>query len=415
MTSYVVPDETPGGWDDRTAGDGDFVTDVFPQMRTVVVECDDSARHRLAMQLGQSVFDYDTVASFAAELGPTPTVVVFGPSFAAPSLLHDAVQVIRDRPEVGAILVADELTTDLFQQAIRSGIRDVLAAPVDTAQLQEACRRVADSVGSVARSIGVVGADPGGDDDEGRVITVFSPKGGAGKSVMATNLAVSLAQRSERPVVLVDCDLQFGDVAVMLKLAPQHTMVDAVGALERLDAAFVANLLMDHKPSGLKVLAAPLEPAYADQITADQVRAIIGVLRRSHAYVVVDTPSYFDDKVLTLLEECDEAVLVAGMDIPNIKNVKLGLQTMRMLNTPLSKVHLVLNRANTKVKLDIGEVERTLQIKAEIQVPSDIVVPVSVNKGLPVVLDAPRSGVAKALESLADLFAPAPASKKRWR
>ena len=167
MTSYVVPDETPGGWDDRTAGDGDFVTDVLPQMRTVVVECEDSARHRLAMQLGQSVFDYDTVSSFAAELGPTPTVVVFGPSFAAPSLLHEAVQVIRDRSEVGAILVADELTTDLFQQAIRSGIRDVLASPVDTAQLQEACRRVADSVGSVGRSIGAIDGDPGGDGDEG--------------------------------------------------------------------------------------------------------------------------------------------------------------------------------------------------------------------------------------------------------
>jgi pilus assembly protein CpaE len=106
-------------------------------------------------------------------------------------------------------------------------------------------------------------------------------------------------------------------------------------------------------------------------------------------------------------------LLVAGMDIPNIKNVKIGLQTLRLLNTPMNKLHLVLNRANSKVKLDVGEVERTLQVKAECLIPSDVVVPQSVNKGAPVVLDSPRSGVAKAIEQLADLFAPAAARKKR--
>ncbi|WCO69064.1 P-loop NTPase [Iamia majanohamensis] len=414
MTSYLV--------DDHSSFDGSLpVPEASPQVsqstavppiHVAVVESDAAARARLAMQLGSGVFDYEHFGDFAARLGGTPTIVVLGPSCADPQHLSSLAAVLQPRPEVGAVLVAEELSTELFQQAIRSGVKDVLAAPVDTAQLQEACRRVAESVGAMGRpSDGALTDDEEG--DRGRVITVFSTKGGAGKSVVATNLAVALAQRTDEVVALVDCDLQFGDVAVMLKLAPQHTIVDAVGAIDRLDPGFLQNLLVTHPPSGLRVLPAPLEPAYADQISAEHVRTIIATLRRVAKYVIVDTPSYFDDKVLTLIEDCDDVLLVAGMDIPNIKNVKIGLQTMRMLDTPNSKIHLVLNRANTKVRLDVSEVERTLQIKAETQLPSDIVVPQSINKSAPVVLDAPKSSIAKAFETLADRYIPAKTKKKR--
>src|SRR6185436_8729195 len=124
------------------------------------------------------------------------------------------------------------------------------------------------------------------------------------------------------------------------------------------------------------------------------------------SFVVIDTPAYFNDVVLGLIEISDDVLLVAGMDIPNIKNVKIGLQTLRLLGIPMTKLKLVLNRANSKVKLDIGEVERTLQMKADALIPSDILVPRSVNKGLPLVLDEPKSSVAKSLEQLTDLFAP---------
>ena len=127
----------------------------------------------------------------------------------------------------------------------------------------------------------------------------------------------------------------------------------------------------------------------------------------------MDTPAYFNDVVLGMIELSDEVLLVAGMDIPNIKNVKIGLQTLRLLNTPMEKLHLVLNRANSKVKLDVTEVERTLQVSADILIPSDIVVPQSVNRGVPVVQSAPRSGVAKSLEDLASMFAPVSAGKGR--
>jgi len=238
------------------------------------------------------------------------------------------------------------------------------------------------------------------------VLTVFSTKGGAGKSVIATNLAVALAQRSNQPVCLVDADLQFGDVAVMLKLTPHHTIVDAVAAIDRLDAPLLDSLLVTHEMSGLRVLPAPLEPAFADQVGAAEMVAIVELLRTFCSFVIVDTPAYFNDVVLGLVEISDKVVLVAGMDIPNIKNVKIGLQTLRLLNTPMEKLMLVLNRSNSKVKLDIGEVERTLQVKADALIPSDVLIPQSVNKGVPVVLHAPKSPVAKSIQQMTELFLP---------
>ena len=246
---------------------------------------------------------------------------------------------------------------------------------------------------------------------------MFSTKGGAGKSVIATNLGVALAQRSEKPVCLIDADLQFGDIAVMLKLSPQHTVVDAVSSIDRLDASLLQNLLISHESSGLLILPAPLEPAFADQIGADEMVRIVEVLRRFCAFVIVDTPAYFNDVVLGLIDMSDEVLLVAGMDIPNIKNVKIGLQTLRLLNTPMEKLRLILNRANSKVKLDVSEVERTLQVSADVLIPSDIAVPQAVNRGVPVIESAPRNGVSKALEELADLYLPVSSEsskKRRW-
>jgi pilus assembly protein CpaE len=251
------------------------------------------------------------------------------------------------------------------------------------------------------------------DGDLGQVITVFSTKGGAGKSVIAANLGVILAMRSEKPVVLVDADLQFGDIAVMLKLAPQHTIVDAVAGLDRLDIPMLQSLLTPHPSSGLNVLAAPLEPAFADQIGAAEMVKIVEVLRKFCSYVIVDTPAYFNDVVLGLIEVSDDVLLVAGMDVPNIKNVKIGLQTLRLLNTPKEKLRLILNRANSKAKLDVSEVERTLQVTADALIPSDVVVPQAVNKGIPVVLASPRSSVTRALEDLADLFMTSDVKRKR--
>jgi pilus assembly protein CpaE len=385
-----------------------------PQVAVAVIDADQTARSRLAMQLGPGATPFGSLNELADRLNGQPVVVVLGPTFHSGLDLAEAEQLLSSRRELGAIMVTNQLTTDLLQRALRAGVKDVLQAPLDTGQLVDAITRAASALLPVAP----VPAAPGSafvpaDGEVGKVMTVFSTKGGAGKSVVATNLAVLLAKRSDRPVVLIDADLQFGDVAVMLKLAPQHTVVDAVSALDRLDVNMLGNLLIEHKPSSLLVLPAPMEPAFADQIGAAEMVRIVEVLRTFCSYVVIDTPAYFNDVVLGLIEISDDVLLVAGMDIPNIKNVKIGLQTLRLLNTPMEKLRLILNRSNSRVKLDVGEVERTLGVQADGLIPSDVVVPQAVNKGEAVVLSAPRSAVARSMEEIADLFMPTGAPRKR--
>lgn len=382
------------------------------EFRVAVIDTDQRLRTGLAVQLGERMraASFASVEALEDRLPPgTPVVGVFGPSFAYGGGLDEIATLTRVRPELGAILVAPQLSTELLQQALRSGVRDVLAAPVDPLQLSTAVDRVHQGLPA---GFGLRDDSAGGPPEgHGRVLTVYSTKGGTGKTVIATNLAVDLARRSEGPVVLVDADLQFGDVGVMLKLAPEHTIVDAVNAGDHLDPGFVQSLLTRHEPSGLFVLAAPLEPAFADQINATQMVEIIGALRQTASFVVVDTPSRLDDVVLGLIEVSDDIVYVTGMDIPSIKNSKIGLGILRLLNIPLQKLTTILNRANSRVRLDVGEVERTLGVRIECLIPSDVAVPQSVNKGVPVAIDAPRSGVAKALEQLAETFVAAEASR----
>ena len=218
----------------------------------IVVESDPAIRARLVMQLGELAVPLDDLSGVEERYAGSPLMVVLGPSCVEMPGLGGAEALLVNRPDIGAILIADDLSTELFTRAIRSGVRDVLGAPVDTGQLNEAVRRIDQTLsGSGVRPAPIVGIDgEGGPSGGGRVITVFSTKGGAGKSVLATNLGVMLAQRSDGPVALVDADLQFGDIAVMLKLAPQHTIVDAVGSYERLDADFLKSLLAVHRPSG---------------------------------------------------------------------------------------------------------------------------------------------------------------------
>src|SRR5256714_2576270 len=283
-----------------------------PGAAVAVVDSDQAVRSRLAMQLGDFAVPVASIEALRERLTGIPLVAVLGPSCSSPDGLAAAEKLIGDRPEIGAILIAPELSTELFRQALRAGIRDVLPAPVDTTQLAEAVRRVVETL-NAAKPTASAFAEAGA--ELAQVVTVFSTKGGAGKSVIAANLAVVLAKRSDKPVVLVDADLQFGDVAVMLKLAPQHTIVDAVGSIDRLDPSLLQNLLVRHDPSGVFVLPAPLEPAFADQIGAEEMVRIVEMLRTFAEYVVVDTTAYFNDVVLGLIEVCDEALLAAGMDI----------------------------------------------------------------------------------------------------
>ena len=372
-----------------------------------VVDRDPSLRLRMATQLGGAPTTDVAALGDAIVAIPQnrPTVLIAGPGFANQHGLEQLHRVSMERPEIGVILTVPQITTEILQYSLRAGVRDVVDLRDETS-LRQAVERVGFFVAGIAERTAVAGAPT----KKGKLIVSFSTKGGVGKSTVATNVSVGLAQKSERPVCIVDCDLQFGDVAVLLSLPPKSTVVDAAAAVHHNDPEFMKNLVIQHPASGLNVLPAPVEPSAADQVRPEEMLAIANQLQQFCDFVVVDMPPHFDDLVLALIESADVVLLVASMDIPSIKNLKIGMQTLDLLSIAGNKLRLVLNRANAKVKLDVKEVERALGLPATYPIPSDISVPQAVNRGIPVVLDKPGAPAARALdyvaESLIAEFAP---------
>jgi pilus assembly protein CpaE len=372
-----------------------------------VVDTDETVRGVLTehvRELDASVVGYENLAAFTETVDASrPCVVVFGPTESTDGVITQVAGLMAFRPGSSAIMVVFELTADVMQQALRSGVDDVVAVSAEDAELLDAISRASARV--LSRGLSPVpAATPGTAQMPGRVVSVFCTKGGTGKSVVAINLAVALAKRTIQPVVLVDADLQFGDVALMLQLQPTHTIAEAVQAGDRLDGSLLENLLLRHPPSGLLVLAAPTEPSSADQIGRADLTRILDILRERCAYIVVDTSANFAEVTLAAIESSDDILVLAGLDVMSLKSARIGLQTMRVLGIPFSRVKFVLNRANTRVGLTEADAERALQLKVDAALPSDILVAESVNRGVPVVTSAPRSKFAKSIDNLADVL-----------
>ena len=194
---------------------------------------------------------------------------------------------------------------------------------------------------------------------QGRIVTVFSPKGGVGKTTVSVNLALALADKGARKVCLVDLDLAFGDVAITLQLFPSHTIEHAIGSEDAIDAPLLESLLTRHADS-VMVLAAPNHPDVRERVTPMLVSRILKALRESFDYIVVDTAPAFDEQTLTALDETDECVIVATLDVPTLKNVKVALETLEMLDIARGHRHLLLNRADDEVGLGADRVESIL-------------------------------------------------------
>ncbi len=379
-----------------------------------VIDPDHAIRTRLAIELA-GAGQFSTIEELVSNLRPTrPVVAVFGPGFVSPMGFQHVHRITGSHPELGVVFAVEELSTDVLQQALRAGARDAVVIGSE-ASLHQSVDRVGELLaGTVGRAPApAAAASVAG--DPGRLIAVFSTKGGVGKTCIAINVAVAMAKRSAAPVTLVDGDLQFGDVSVMLGLPPQHTVLDAAAAAQYGDMELVQQLAARHHQSGLMVLPAPIEPMPTDAMLPGEMVNICAALQQVSGHVVVDLPSQQSDYVLALIEAADEVLLVGSMDIPSIKNLKIGMQTLDLNAVAGSKLTLVLNHANAKVKLDVKEVERVLGLSANFPIPDDIAVPISVNAGVPVVLDDPRSPVARALDRIAEslLGTAAPAKSGR--
>ena len=303
----------------------------------------------------------------------------------------------KHRPDRPVVLISQGSPNGVLRQAFEAGADDVVALPQDPA----AVRFVLEKVIARRKGSASVAGKP-----SAPLVCVLGPKGGTGKTLVAANLAVALARR-DMNIVLVDLDLQFGDVGLSLGLSPTRTMYDLMKAGPPFDHEKLDRHLIKH-PSGVKVLVAPTRPDHASAVSIDYLRDVYASLRTMCDVVIVDTPPGFTPEVIATIDVSTSAVMVGMLDSLSLKNTKLGIETLELMGYPSESLALLLNRADSRVGITHEDVAAIMGRSPDFFVPSDREIPRSVNEGTPIVASRERSDAAKAFRDLADRYAKAP-------
>lgn len=325
---------------------------------------------------------------------PNEHAIVLGPAvdLEASAALADTLRVTR--PSVSVILIRRRVDTSVLAEALRSGMREVVDER-DLTGLGSAVVRAH----QVWKALNGAAADTE-HTSRGKMVTIFSPKGGVGKTTLAVNLAVAMGEQGLKSVCLVDLDLAFGDVAITLQLFPARTIADAVHLESGLDFGVLEPLLTTYRDN-LSALVAPVQPDAKDSIPANLVGRILNLLKQHFDFVIVDTCPAFDEYALQAFDETDEMLLVTTLDVPTLKNVKVAVETLDLLNFPKPRRHLVLNRADDKVGLTPDKVESTLGMSISAAIPTSSQVAHATNSGEPIVSAQPKHAVSQAITRLA--------------
>lgn len=389
---------------------------------TAILETDGGQRGILqAMLHGSNAVG--TMEDLATHLQHSPSefAVVIGPSIAIDDAATFAQWARVNRPDLGVILLRNDRDATALSVALRSGMREVVESR-DLAGITTAVQRarsVASAIGQTLQGEVKAAAEEAkvrlvaeaeaeraaAEAPQGKLFTVFSTKGGVGKSLVATNTAVALAARG-RHVCLVDLDVNSGDVAIMLQLSPHRNVNDLVGFGGGIDEGAIESLFTKYSDN-LSVVAAPVHLDSPDQATGEDIGKLLDGLKAMFEFVVVDTSGVFDDQALAALDRTDTIILVGTLDIPALKGVKLATSTLDLLNFDRSTWTFVLNRADTKVGLSQSEFESTLGLKADATLVSSREVLAAVNRGEALVSAFPGNAVSKALVAFADTLAKA--------
>ena len=333
------------------------------------------------------------------------TVLFAGPSLASRSGLRRLAALHEDSPGTSIVLAFSDRPDASLREIVQAGADDILRLPFDHDDLVIALERALDIGGR--RLAGVTPKTPPGViplpvapavPTHARVFTVSSATGGCGKTFMATNMALFLARHTAQRVVLVDLDLQFGEVSTALRLRPNYTIYDA---LHRDDDDFdfgehLDEFLVTHE-GGFSVLAAPKDPAEADRITPADVTRILDVLRGHCDYLVVDTPAALTEVVLAAFDVSEHLFALATVDLPSVRNLGVFLQTLDKLRIPSDNISLILNKAERDVGLDIGQITRLFPQGFKAILPYAREVSRSINMGMPVLASDPTAEVSRKL------------------
>jgi pilus assembly protein CpaE len=317
----------------------------------------------------------------------------------------------RTAPELPIIVLSTSSPNGFLRRAFEVGAADMALFPQSKEQLRFAMSK------AIARAPRAGHADAR--HGEGRLVCVLGPKGGTGKTLTSCNLAVALALAG-KSVLVIDLDLQFGDVALCLGLPPEKTMYDLAISGGSLDADKLSDYVMSHD-TGVDVLLAPARPDQASAITIELLRDILVVARAQYDHVIADTPPGFTAEVIATIDASSDLVMVGTLDSLSLKNTKLGLETLGLMDYDPKKIQLVLNRADTRVGISQHDVIAVLGREPDVYIPSDREIPRAVNEGVPITLSRPQSYAAASFHDLASLFtngasaAEAPASESAGR
>ncbi len=320
----------------------------------------------------------------------------------------------RVLPYAQIIILSVQSDSNYMRRAMLAGARDFLTKPPTIDELNSAIRRagtmaheerakVAPSGGPQISMQGKPGmsqmAAPAG--TYGHIITVYSPKGGSGATMLATNLAVSL-NNEDTTVLLVDGNLQFGDVAVFLNEQSKFSVVDLAPRVEELDPEVVESVTIKHAQSGVRILAAPIRPEYADNVTGEQFAKVLNYVRQMYPYVIVDTSSMLNDVTVMALDASDIVVLLATQDIPAIKNARLFLDVADGLGIHRRRILFVMNKFDKRIGITAEKVGENLKQEVAGVIPFEERVIVSVNRGIPFLLADKSRPLSRAILSLTE-------------
>jgi len=312
--------------------------------------------------------------------------------------------ILTQDPTIQVIIMSVQGETDYIRRAMLAGAREFLIKPISADDLYRSIRHVARLAATrpVVPVMGMSGQTASGPSGvDGEIFAVFSPKGGVGVSSIAANLAVAIRQQTNKKVALVDGNVLFGDLSVLLNLRPDKTILDLASRIEGLDRDLLNDVMATH-PTQIRVLLAPPDPQRGELVTADQIRTILEALRQEFHYVIVDTPASFQDRSLAALDLAQRVITLMTLEMHCIRNVKLFLEVADLLGYPADKVMLVLNKATNRTGIRAEDVEKHLQRKLALQIgDATQEMTLAINQGTPLILAKPNHQVSKDIMNLA--------------
>jgi pilus assembly protein CpaE len=365
----------------------------------------------LSLPLGPLPPDPAHVFAQLEQLTP-PKVVVLDAGAETRAALELAARFDAQCPAISVILVG-EPGPEVSLAAMRAGARDILHPAADVADIRQVLDRAFQAAEDRALVLERASGGQSAEDapvNTGRMITIVSPKGGVGKTTVATNVAVGLARTAPHSTVLVDLDVQFGDVASALDLNPEYSLPDAVYGPASRDAMVLKTFLTKHE-TGLYVICGPRTPADADGISGQDVSRLLQILASEFRYVVVDTAPGLSDHTLAALDQTTDLVLLTSMDVPGVRGLRKELDTLTRLGLAPDTRHVVLNFTDTRAGLSVADVEATIGAAVDVRLPRSAAAQASVNQGLPLLQSGGRDQMTKQLRGLVNRFAPAPLPK----